>query len=30
MCKTKIVDLIEANNFANLRFFRVSHIIAKK
>ena len=27
--QTKFVDLIEANNFANLRFFRISHITVK-
>ena len=30
LCKTKFVDLIETNHFANLRFFRISHIIVKK
>ena len=25
--ETKIVDLFEMNNFAFLRFFRISHII---
>ena len=29
-CQTKFVDLIEANNFAFLRFFRISHILVKK
>ena len=28
--QTKFVDLIETNNYANLRFFRISHIIVKK
>ena len=27
LCQTKFVDLIEMNNFANLHFFRISHII---
>ena len=26
----KIVDLFKTNNFAILRFFRISHIIVKK
>ena len=30
LCQTKFVDLIETNNFVNLRFFRISHIIVKK
>ena len=27
--QTKFVDLIEMNNFENIRFFRISHIIVK-
>ena len=27
--QTKVVDLIETNNFANLSFFRISQIIVK-
>ena len=30
LCQTKFVDLTEMNNFENLRFFRISHIIVKK
>ena len=30
LCQKEFVDLIETNNFANLRFFRISHIIVKK
>ena len=30
LSQTKFVDLIETNNFANLRIFRISHIIVKK
>ena len=30
LCQTKFVDLIETNNFVNLRFFRISYIIVKK
>ena len=30
LCWTNFVDLIETNNFAKLRFFRISHIIIKK
>ena len=29
-CDTKIVDLFERNNFAFVRFSRISHIIVKK
>ena len=29
-CEIKIVDIFETNNFAFLRFFRISHIIVKK
>ena len=28
--ETKFVDLFETDNFAFLRFFRISHIIVKK
>ena len=27
LCQKKFVDLIEINNFANLRFFRTSHTL---
>ena len=30
LCKTKLVDLFETNNFVFLRFYRISHIIVKK
>ena len=30
LCQKKFVDLIETNNFANLCFFRISHILVKK
>ena len=30
LCKTKLVDLFETNNFVFLRFFRISHIIVRK
>ena len=30
LCGTKIVDVFKTNNFAFLRFFRISHIIVKK
>ena len=30
LCEIKIVDLFKTNNFAFLRFFRISHIIVKK
>ena len=30
LCQTKFVDLIETNNFAFLRFVRLSHIMVKK
>ena len=30
LCETKFADIIETNNFAHLRFFRISHIIVKK
>ena len=30
LCQTKFVHIIEANNFAFLRFFRTSHIMVKK
>ena len=29
-CQTKFVNLVEMNNFENLSFFRISHIIVKK
>ena len=30
LCKTKLIDLFETNNFVFLRFFRISHIFVKK
>ena len=30
LCQTKFVNHIETNNFANLRFIRISHIIVEK
>ena len=30
LCQTTFIDLIETNNFANLRFFYISHIIVNK
>ena len=30
LCQKKFVDLIETNNFAFLRCFRILHIIVKK
>ena len=30
LCQTKFVDLIETKNVANLRLFRILHIIVKK
>ena len=30
LCQTQIVDLFETNNFAFLRFFRISQIIDEK
>ena len=30
LCEIKIIDLFKTNNFANLRFFRISHILVKK
>ena len=30
LCEIKIVDIFKTNNFALLRFFRISHIIVKK
>ena len=28
-CQMKFVDFVETNNLANLRYFRISHIIVK-
>ena len=30
LCQTKLVDLIETNNFANINFLHTLHIIVKK
>ena len=30
LCRTKLVDLFETNNFVFVRFFHISHIIVKK
>ena len=30
LCEIKFIDLIETNNFVNLHFFRITHIIVKK